>query len=210
MPVDTSTEAMTKLLDTFDNTKENLSTIGHEAAETLFDLGDTMADALEALLAERDALKAERDRFEATLARACLVGGTTYLIERATKAEAEVERLKAPTSQTVKVKPLVWGQRDTARCALGKYQVIDLGPHWEPKSERFDVSLNGSDVSILASIESAKAAAQSDYEARIMAALDVQPVTVQDAAKVPEVQALIEAAYKKGLSDALGIVASID
>lgn len=32
-------------------------------------------------------LEAERDRFEAALARACLVGGTTYLIERAEKAE---------------------------------------------------------------------------------------------------------------------------
>lgn len=60
MSVDTSTEAVTKLLDTFDNTKENLPTSGHEAAETLFDLGDTMADTLEALLAERN-------RFEAAL-----------------------------------------------------------------------------------------------------------------------------------------------
>jgi hypothetical protein len=33
------------------------------------------------------------------------------------------------------------------------------------------------------SIEAAKAAAQADYEARIMAALDVQPLTVQDAAR---------------------------
>ena len=34
-------------------------------------------------------LTAERDRFEAALGRACLVGGTTYLLERAEKAEAE-------------------------------------------------------------------------------------------------------------------------
>ena len=34
-------------------------------------------------------LRAERDRFEAALGRACQVGGTTYLVERAEKAEAE-------------------------------------------------------------------------------------------------------------------------
>lgn len=50
-----------------------------------------------ALLSERDALQAqvegltqERDRFEASLARACLVGGTAYLVERAQKAEADL------------------------------------------------------------------------------------------------------------------------
>ena len=34
-------------------------------------------------------LRAERDRFEAALGRACQVGGTTYLCERAEKAEAQ-------------------------------------------------------------------------------------------------------------------------
>lgn len=34
-------------------------------------------------------LTAERNRFEAALGRACLVGGTTYLVDRAKKAEAE-------------------------------------------------------------------------------------------------------------------------
>ncbi len=49
-----------------------------------------------AMTTERDALRgelarltAERDRFEAALGRACLVGGTTYLLDRAEKAEAE-------------------------------------------------------------------------------------------------------------------------
>ena len=47
--------------------------------------------AAEAKVAE---LTRERDRFEAALARACLVGGTTYLIERAEAAEAKVARLE--------------------------------------------------------------------------------------------------------------------
>lgn len=36
----------------------------------------------------------ERDRFEAALGRACLVGGTTYLLDRALAAEAENRRLR--------------------------------------------------------------------------------------------------------------------
>ena len=42
-----------------------------------------------------EALRMERDRFESALSRACLVGGTTYLVERAEKAEAERDRLAA-------------------------------------------------------------------------------------------------------------------
>lgn len=49
------------------------------------------ADGL-ALLQE---LREERDRFEAALGRACQVGGTTYLVERAEKSEAERDRLAA-------------------------------------------------------------------------------------------------------------------
>lgn len=47
------------------------------------------ADRIAALEAEIARLTAERDRFEAALGRACLVGGTTYLIDRAERAEAE-------------------------------------------------------------------------------------------------------------------------
>ena len=50
-------------------------------------------------------LTAERDRFEAALGRACLVGGTTYLVDRAEKAEAERD---AALVGAVKVKPLNW------------------------------------------------------------------------------------------------------
>ena len=48
-----------------------------------------MADAYLDLYDEVQRLRAERDRFEAALGRACQVGGTTYLVERAEKAEAE-------------------------------------------------------------------------------------------------------------------------
>ena len=61
MTVDTSTKAVKKLLDTFDNITP---TIGQEVAKKLFDLGCATADALEALLDERDALKTEVDRLK--------------------------------------------------------------------------------------------------------------------------------------------------
>lgn len=50
---------------------------------------------IDALMARAENAEAERDRFEAALARACLVGGTTYLIERAEKAEAERDSFRA-------------------------------------------------------------------------------------------------------------------
>ena len=46
------------------------------------------ADLHAAAIARAERAEAERDRFEAALARACLVGGTTYLVERAERAEA--------------------------------------------------------------------------------------------------------------------------
>ena len=56
---------------------------------------DTWAlfDHIETQATQIDALTEERDRFEAALGRACMVGGTTYLIERAEAAEAKVGRL---------------------------------------------------------------------------------------------------------------------
>ena len=103
----------------------------------------------------------------------------------------------------VKVKPLVWvsGCRGYAAASqLGEYRVTagNYTTKWVWETPESDVSgwhgLEDSD-------DAAKAAAQADYEARIMAALDVQPITVQDAAKVPEIKALI---------DAVRLVRSID
>lgn len=76
----------------------------------------------------------------------------------------------------VKVKPLVWeaGERDQRRAysVVGEFCVTLFGGRWIYKGE----PRNG--------ILDAQAAAQADYDARIMAALDVQPLTVQDAARV--------------------------
>ena len=64
----------------------------NDAARAAFlpDLEDAYLD----LYDEVRRLRAERDRFEAALGRACQVGGTTYLVERAEKAEAERDRLR--------------------------------------------------------------------------------------------------------------------
>ena len=58
-------------------------------------LGLNMCAAYLDLYDEVKRLRAERDRFEAALGRACQVGGTTYLVERAEEAEAERDALWA-------------------------------------------------------------------------------------------------------------------
>ncbi len=68
--------------------------------------------------AEIARLREERDRFEAALGRACQVGGTTYLVERAEKAEAERD---AALAQVARLQHLIreasdpdflWGAMD--------------------------------------------------------------------------------------------------
>lgn len=70
-------------------------------------------------------LRAERDRFEAALGRACQVGGTTYLVERAEKAEAERvaewnKRREAEASRDLEkaVCATIKAERDAMRAAL--------------------------------------------------------------------------------------------
>ena len=82
----------------------------------------------------------------------------------------------------VKVKPLVWEYHPSGTIAApptGQAYIIDTrtkGIAYFVKgvypSPQFDT------------VDDAKAAAQADYEARILAALDVQPITVQDAARL--------------------------
>ena len=91
----------------------------------------------------------------------------------------------------VKVKPLMW-ECDPEELGEDWFWRAEAGPFvYEVGEEETGVCWWQEDavtgISICrvdGTIESAKAAAQSDYEARIMAALDVHPLTVQDAARV--------------------------
>ena len=76
----------------------------------------------------------------------------------------------------VRVKPLEWVKhpsRDIWRCytMLGAYKVFGVGaqPSWD-----FD-AIDGQKSEVAASVEAAKAAAQADYERRILAALEPAP-----------------------------------
>lgn len=106
----------------------------------------------------------------------------------------------------VKVKPLVWRDDGTngheTDHAFGFYEVY-------PSPEGDMLSRDGVDSGVYSSIEAAKAAAQSDYEARIMSALDVMPApTLAEAAKVllaacdarsPNQQTMFQAADDNGI-----------
>jgi hypothetical protein len=64
---DTSTEAIIALTNAWDDLKENLPSDGHAAAELLFDHGDLLADALNAMMVERDAATARAENAETCL-----------------------------------------------------------------------------------------------------------------------------------------------
>jgi hypothetical protein len=76
----------------------------------------------------------------------------------------------------VTVKPLVWRGRDDACRAgagdFGVYEIFDI--YGEFKLSRV-MNGNGRIIGAFPTLEAAKAAAQADYAARILAALDVQP-----------------------------------
>lgn len=61
--------------------------------------------------AEIARLREERDRFEAALGRACQVGGTTYLVERAEKAEAERDEARTDLGRIIMSLPTGKGER---------------------------------------------------------------------------------------------------
>lgn len=119
-----------------------------------------------------------------------VAGTLRALLAERDEARAEVERLKAQPAQAVKVKRLVW-ERDPEklgedwfwRAVAGPF-VYEVGEEetglcWWQEDAVTGISACRAD----GDIEAAKAAAQADYEARIMAAMDVQPVTVHDAAR---------------------------
>lgn len=99
----------------------------------------------------------------------------------------QARRIAALPAVTVGVKPLVWeaGERDQRRAdsILGEFCVTFFGGRWfyqgEPRKGMLD----------------AQAAAQADYEARIIAALDLTPA--------PDAQAVRDAALREAAEVAL-------
>ena len=113
--------------------------------------------------------------------------------------------------QGFKIKSLVWENFDAwsywAKSVVGTYRVREINGVWrttldceggdrvQPIYEYMTDDLTPLDF------EAAQLAAQADYEARIMAALDVQPLTGQDAARVllsdPDAVAKLARAYDR-------------
>ena len=97
--------------------------------------------------------------------------------------------------QGIKIKPLAWSDDPSSAldCAwidnFGLYQITD---------EAVLFVGHDSTGTQYPTIAAAKAAAQADYEDRIIAALDVQPLTVQDAAPVAEIAAERDAYKLRG------------
>lgn len=111
-------------------------------------------------------------------------------IRRSTEMPAQTtSTVQDATAGRVKVKPLVWEETWGG--------VFDDVPQWVCQSKvgrRFAFSAAGTGYAShneapAAWVATKKAAAQADYEARILAALEPQPITEQDAARVPETDA---------------------
>jgi hypothetical protein len=117
-----------------------------------------------AAFAACDTMRAERDRLAA--ANVAL--------------EAKLARLVG-SRDAVRVKPLEWGHGE-AHCPLGVYK-IDSGQasgggrwwSWALNPDESDPFFMWQNANNADSEEAAKAAAQADYEARILAALEVTP-----------------------------------
>jgi uncharacterized coiled-coil protein SlyX len=106
---------------------------------------------------------------------------------RADAAEARVKELEAqPAVQPlVKVKPLVWVDNpDLGGGGFLGGSDANIGPLYHAMQDGWSLH-RGMFWRKAESLDAAKAAAQADYAARILAALDVQPA--------PEVAALVEA-----------------
>jgi hypothetical protein len=168
---------------------------------------DTAITALRAQLAEveaeRDAAIAamseaarKRGEAEGKLAASEMAGVVEGWRDRALKAEA---RLATARADAVRVKPLVW-KTGQALTSTGNYIVVQ--EDWDQEPFWF-VLRNGKPAGKLgehSTEEAAKAAAQADYEARILAALEPTPsapspeAVARAALEWAEVKALVEAA----------------
>ena len=106
---------------------------------------------------------------------------TALLDMTVTKSDASIitASVRALPSVGVTVRPLEWVHHGTvaeawgASTPFGDYAIIDLGVNWT--LDRFVACLKKDKIGNFRTIKSAKAAAQADYAARILAALDVQP-----------------------------------
>ena len=93
------------------------------------------------------------------------------------------------TRAAPKVKPLVWTAKGYAQTPFGKYLVVR--EDWSGEEDFWFICFAGKPYGKCGehgSEEAAKAAAQADYERRILDALEPgQPVTVQEAAQLAEI-----------------------
>ena len=164
--VDTSTEAVTKLLD--EVTPGYWFSDGYRVEDFI----PAARDLVPAMLAERDALRRENESLRQIERNVQAVREHEY--KRAEAALAEVERLMAQPAQAVKVKRLRYfdPQGDTID------QMRDHARQ-HPLAKQGDMKLvwvNEGDL----------------YNHVLSAIQSVQSITVQDAVKVPEIAALIE------------------
>ena len=145
-----------------------------------------IAQTLRALAARLAEVEAERDASLGwrTVAESNQASAQSW-IARAEAAEALLpEAVKAGMLYGAKVNPLVWGYHPCGAIAApptGHAYIIDTrmkGRVYSVKGFKPEREFG--------SLDEAKAAAQTDYEARIMAALEPAPagVTVQEAARV--------------------------
>ena len=89
------------------------------------------------------------------------------------------------TRAAPKVKPLVWTAKGYAQTPFGKYLVVR--EDWSGEEDFWFICFAGKPYGKCgehATLEAAKAAAQADYEARILAAIEPAPVSVREAARV--------------------------
>lgn len=106
---------------------------------------------------------------------------------------SEIARLTAERDAAlagpVKVKPLVWDGfvAGSYRIDVEKGGIANLWRYSAEMVENEEPELMQGGYLTLVSMDELKAYAQADYEARILAALEPQPITVQDAARVPEI-----------------------
>lgn len=161
-------------------------------------------DLVPALLAERDALRRENENLrqiernvQAVREHDMIRRGDALkaldwrdIYGRAANTQTAINAI--PSVQPT-VKSLDWVELEKYRRG-GKYSADGYTIRYVEGFFILDFAGEGKWKWRWTDLDAAKAAAQADYEARVMAALDVQPLTVQDAVKVPEVKALIEKA----------------